>query len=348
MQLLIYGHIRLQGYVSNGFWSLPFFFFLKLKLSPNCPTLLIIHETPVFPPLCCTEGCACRTLSVAIWFTVNSFPSPPSITSPQFICFFFRTGPRGARNTVTTSWLVFLKAELSDMFKDIHCFFILKKSWRCAAEVNWSVIQSIHPLAYPFQNSQWKWLHLCVASAVEDRFLQTFIWWLPRVQIKNKGLHVRKMSVNRSLQDAGTEVRLWVYRCLSGCKWWQGLLVYLLPGAEIVSHAAAYSLAWNSVLLPFHPADVQLVGQNRKGTCLTALDGSKSFFHSGTWVRLRLSGCLCASSSFQHDTNTPSCLKLKTLASPFMAFRCEVSSSWKPAADIKPELPSPTVQHAAQ
>lgn len=159
------------------------FFFLKLKLSPNCPTLLIIHETPVFPPLCCTEGCACRTLSVAIWFTVNSFPSPPSITSPQFICFFFRTGPRGARNTVTTSWLVFLKAELSDMVKDIHCFFTLKKSWRCAAEVNWSVIQSIHPLAYPFQNSQWKWLHLCVESAVEDRFLQTFIWWLPRVQI---------------------------------------------------------------------------------------------------------------------------------------------------------------------
>lgn len=42
------------------------FFFLKLKLSLNCPTLLIIHETPVFPPLCRTEDCACHTLFVAI------------------------------------------------------------------------------------------------------------------------------------------------------------------------------------------------------------------------------------------------------------------------------------------
>lgn len=43
-----------------------FFFFLKLKLTLDCLTLLIIHETPVFPPLCHREGCVCHTLFVAL------------------------------------------------------------------------------------------------------------------------------------------------------------------------------------------------------------------------------------------------------------------------------------------
>lgn len=38
-----------------GFGLFLFLFFLSL-VSLNCPTLLIIHETPAFPPLCRTEG----------------------------------------------------------------------------------------------------------------------------------------------------------------------------------------------------------------------------------------------------------------------------------------------------
>jgi len=45
---------------------------------------------------------------------------------------------------------------------------------------------------------------------------------------------------------------------------------------------AAYRLAWNTILLPFYPDDVQLVVQSKEGLCLPTLDESKSFPHFGS------------------------------------------------------------------
>lgn len=43
-----------------------------------------------------------------------------------------------------------------------------------------------------------------------------------------------------------------------------------------------YRLAWNIILLPLYPDDVQLVVQCKEGLCLPTLDESKSFPHLGS------------------------------------------------------------------
>lgn len=64
-----------------------------------------------------------------------------------------------------------------------------------------------------------------------------------------------------------------------------------------MDHAAKSVLARSSILLPFYPVVVYLVGQSKKGMSLTVVNVSENFPHVGTRMRLGLSGELCALST---------------------------------------------------
>lgn len=160
-------------------FGLFFFFFFKVKTYPRFPTLLIIHETPVFPPLCHREGCVCHTLFVALWFTVNSFPSPDSIISSQFIPVSFSKHTQGRQEVPLL--LVDLYSSRPSTWPlletDVATFFFNKLELLFSNSKHVSTCQ-------PFpKQSFWVVSTQCLAYAVEDRFFQTFVLWLFVIQI---------------------------------------------------------------------------------------------------------------------------------------------------------------------